>query len=31
MSLPANGATSKDFIDNWVKIGLPTKAKVKSE
>ncbi|KAJ9677751.1 hypothetical protein PVL29_022624 [Vitis rotundifolia] len=31
MSLPADGTTSNDFIDDWVKIGLPAKAKVESE
>uniref|UniRef100_A0A5B7BVK9 Putative carbonic anhydrase 2-like n=1 Tax=Davidia involucrata TaxID=16924 RepID=A0A5B7BVK9_DAVIN len=30
MSLPGDG-TSYDFIDDWVKNGLPAKAKVKSE
>lgn len=31
MSLPDDGITSNDFIDDWVKIGLPAKEKVKSE
>ncbi|CBI15025.3 carbonic anhydrase 2 isoform X2 [Vitis vinifera] len=31
MSLPADGTTSNDFIDDWVKIALPAKAKVESE
>lgn len=28
MSIPDNGENSNDFIDDWVKIGLPAKAKV---
>ncbi|KAK2663775.1 hypothetical protein Ddye_002349 [Dipteronia dyeriana] len=31
MSLPEDGSTSLDFIDDWVKIGLPAKAKVKAD
>ncbi|CAK9151648.1 unnamed protein product [Ilex paraguariensis] len=31
MSLPEDGTTSYDFIHDWVKIGLPAKAKVKAE
>ncbi|KAJ9140330.1 hypothetical protein P3X46_030989 [Hevea brasiliensis] len=31
MSLPEDGSTSNDFIDDWVKIGLPAKAKVRAE
>ncbi|TXG50285.1 hypothetical protein EZV62_022809 [Acer yangbiense] len=31
MSLPEDGSTSSDFIDDWVKIGLPAKAKVKAD
>ncbi|XP_059656376.1 carbonic anhydrase 2-like isoform X2 [Cornus florida] len=31
MSLPSDGTTSNDFVDDWVKIGLPAKAKVTSE
>ncbi|RWR82006.1 chloroplast carbonic anhydrase [Cinnamomum micranthum f. kanehirae] len=29
MSLPEDGSTSTDFIEDWVKIGLPAKARVK--
>ncbi|XP_042497246.1 carbonic anhydrase 2-like [Macadamia integrifolia] len=31
MSLPDDGSTSTDFIEEWVKICLPAKEKVKSE
>ncbi|XP_021669847.2 carbonic anhydrase 2 [Hevea brasiliensis] len=31
MNLPKDGSTSNDFIDDWVKIGLPAKAKVLAE
>ncbi|CAI9758596.1 unnamed protein product [Fraxinus pennsylvanica] len=31
MSLSDDGSTSTDFIEDWVKIGLPAKAKVKAE
>ncbi|CAK9138619.1 unnamed protein product [Ilex paraguariensis] len=31
MSHPEDGSTSFDFIDDWVQIGLPAKAKVKAE
>ncbi|WCJ36067.1 Carbonic anhydrase [Euphorbia peplus] len=31
MDLPEDGSTSNDFIDDWVKIGLPAKAKVLAE
>ncbi|CAK9158179.1 unnamed protein product [Ilex paraguariensis] len=31
MSIPDDGTTASDFIENWVKIGLPAKAKVKAE
>ncbi|KAJ4960635.1 hypothetical protein NE237_020545 [Protea cynaroides] len=31
MSFPYDGSTSTDFIENWVKIGAPAKAKVKAE
>ncbi|CAL5372633.1 unnamed protein product [Camellia sinensis] len=31
MDLPADGATSNDFIHDWIKIGLPAKAKVEAE
>ncbi|GAB2229789.1 hypothetical protein Droror1_Dr00014045 [Drosera rotundifolia] len=31
MSFPEDGSTSTDFIEDWVKIGLPAKAKVKAE
>ncbi|XP_065880702.1 carbonic anhydrase, chloroplastic-like [Euphorbia lathyris] len=31
MNLPEDGSTSNDFIDDWVKIGLPAKAKVLAE
>ncbi|KAL7263499.1 hypothetical protein ACSBR1_001618 [Camellia fascicularis] len=31
MDLPADGATSYDFIHDWIKIGLPAKAKVEAE
>ncbi|KAJ6339816.1 hypothetical protein OIU77_007706 [Salix suchowensis] len=31
MSLPKDGSTANDFIDDWVQIGLPAKAKVKAE
>ncbi|KAF9667863.1 hypothetical protein SADUNF_Sadunf15G0067500 [Salix dunnii] len=31
MSLPEDGSTANDFIDDWVQIGLPAKAKVKAE
>ncbi|XP_057486095.1 LOW QUALITY PROTEIN: carbonic anhydrase 2-like [Actinidia eriantha] len=31
MSIPDDGSTASDFIENWVKICLPAKAKVKSE
>ncbi|CAK7328925.1 unnamed protein product [Dovyalis caffra] len=31
MSLPEDGSTANDFIDDWVKIALPAKAKVKAE
>ncbi|KAF2311407.1 hypothetical protein GH714_022736 [Hevea brasiliensis] len=31
MSLPEDGSTSNDFVDDWVKIGLPAKAKVRAE
>ncbi|XP_059645139.1 carbonic anhydrase 2-like [Cornus florida] len=31
MSLPSDGTTSNDFVHDWVKIGLPAKAKVLSE
>ncbi|XP_031379635.1 carbonic anhydrase 2-like isoform X2 [Punica granatum] len=31
MSLPADGSTSTDFIQDWVKIGLPAKNKVLAE
>ncbi|KAL9264561.1 Carbonic anhydrase, chloroplastic-like protein, partial [Drosera capensis] len=31
MSIPEDGSTSTDFIEDWVKIGLPAKAKVKAE
>ncbi|KAJ6760705.1 CARBONIC ANHYDRASE [Salix purpurea] len=31
MELPEDGSTENDFIDDWVQIGLPAKAKVKAE
>uniref|UniRef100_A0A6N2LSR1 Carbonic anhydrase n=1 Tax=Salix viminalis TaxID=40686 RepID=A0A6N2LSR1_SALVM len=31
MELPEDGSTDNDFIDDWVQIGLPAKAKVKAE
>ncbi|XP_062151374.1 carbonic anhydrase 2 [Alnus glutinosa] len=31
ISIPEDGSTSTDFIEDWVKIGLPAKAKVKAE
>jgi len=31
MSIPDDGSTSTDFIEDWVKIGLPAKAKVIAE
>ncbi|XAR48064.1 Carbonate dehydratase [Bertholletia excelsa] len=31
MSVPDDGTTSSDFIESWVKICLPAKAKVKAE
>ncbi|KAJ6294054.1 hypothetical protein OIU76_022186 [Salix suchowensis] len=31
MSHPEDGSTANDFIDDWVQIGLPAKAKVKAE
>ncbi|KAJ4712328.1 Carbonic anhydrase [Melia azedarach] len=31
MYLPDDGSTYYDFIDDWVKIGLPAKAKVRKE
>ncbi|KAF7130607.1 hypothetical protein RHSIM_Rhsim10G0021300 [Rhododendron simsii] len=31
MSFPFDGTSSTDFIEDWVKIGLPAKAKVKAE
>ncbi|XP_027153289.1 carbonic anhydrase 2 [Coffea eugenioides] len=31
MSIPEDGTTSTDFIEDWVKIGLPARAKVKTE
>ncbi|KAJ6411751.1 hypothetical protein OIU84_008350 [Salix udensis] len=31
MSLPEDGSTAIDCIDDWVQIGLPAKAKVKAE
>ncbi|GAB2284210.1 hypothetical protein Dimus_018676 [Dionaea muscipula] len=31
MSFPDEGPTSTEFIEDWVKIGLPAKAKVKAE
>ncbi|KAK9691575.1 hypothetical protein RND81_09G205400 [Saponaria officinalis] len=31
MSFPFEGSTSTDFIENWVKIGLPAKRKVLAE
>ncbi|KAF6157392.1 hypothetical protein GIB67_004330 [Kingdonia uniflora] len=31
MSIPDDGSTSTDFIEEWVKIGTPAKAKVKAE
>ncbi|XP_050222809.1 carbonic anhydrase 2-like [Mercurialis annua] len=31
MNLPDDGSSTHDFIDNWVKIGLPAKAKVLAE
>ncbi|KAF9605923.1 hypothetical protein IFM89_020891 [Coptis chinensis] len=31
MSLPEDGSTSTEFIENWVKICLPAKTKVKAE
>ncbi|XP_050224977.1 carbonic anhydrase 2-like [Mercurialis annua] len=31
MDLPDDGSTSHDFIEDWVKIGLPAKAKVLAE
>lgn len=31
MSIPDDGSTSTDFIEDWVKICLPAKAKVKTE
>ncbi|KAK4710537.1 hypothetical protein R3W88_005050 [Solanum pinnatisectum] len=31
MSLPEDGSESTEFIENWVKIGLPAKAKVIAE
>ncbi|KAK9198035.1 hypothetical protein WN944_013218 [Citrus x changshan-huyou] len=31
MSLPDDGSNYYDFIDDWVRIGLPAKAKVKRE
>ncbi|GAA0169970.1 dehydratase [Lithospermum erythrorhizon] len=31
MSIPDDGTTNSDFIEDWVKICLPAKSKVKSE
>ncbi|KAI3863685.1 hypothetical protein MKW98_031277 [Papaver atlanticum] len=31
MALPEDGSTSTDFIEEWVKIGLPAKSKVKAK
>nr|BAL46502.1 carbonic anhydrase [Diospyros kaki] len=31
LDLPDDGAVSNDFVDDWVKIGLPAKAKVKAD
>nr|TKS03924.1 carbonic anhydrase 2-like isoform X2 [Populus alba] len=31
MTHPEDGSTANDFVDDWVKIGLPAKAKVKAE
>ncbi|XP_047310908.1 carbonic anhydrase 2-like [Impatiens glandulifera] len=31
MSIPDDGSTNSDFIENWVKICLPAKARVKAE
>lgn len=31
MSFPFDGPNSTDFIEDWVKVGLPAKAKVKAE
>lgn len=31
MSIPDDGKTATDFIEDWVKICLPAKAKVKAE
>ncbi|XP_011028568.1 PREDICTED: carbonic anhydrase 2-like isoform X2 [Populus euphratica] len=31
MTHPEDGSTAYDFVDDWVKIGLPAKAKVKAE
>ncbi|KAL7261105.1 hypothetical protein ACSBR1_006702 [Camellia fascicularis] len=31
MSIPDDGATATDFIENWVKICLPARAKVKAD
>ncbi|KAH8486962.1 hypothetical protein H0E87_025814 [Populus deltoides] len=31
MTLPEDGSTANDFVDDWVKIGLPAKAKVKAK
>ena len=31
MSIPDDGTTASDFIEDWVKICLPAKSKVKSE
>ncbi|KAH7531686.1 hypothetical protein JRO89_XSUnG0012000 [Xanthoceras sorbifolium] len=31
MSLPQDGSTTYDFVDDWVKVALPAKIKVKSE
>ncbi|KAJ0436167.1 putative carbonic anhydrase [Helianthus annuus] len=31
MSIPDDGTTASDFIEQWVKIGLPAKSKVKAD
>jgi len=31
MSIPEDGTTASDFIEQWVKIGLPAKSKVKGD
>ncbi|PWA35027.1 carbonic anhydrase protein [Artemisia annua] len=31
MSIPEDGSTASDFIEQWVKIGLPAKSKVRTD